>query len=132
MGTPEFKPNKPGIAAFLVSGPMRAAVLGAGRDVAAEAARRTPRASGALAASYRVEPATATIRTRRDGETRRASGRVINDAPHAAALEFGHASPSGTPVPGVHVLGRMAATKAAKAAGSARRTAGGRSRRRTS
>ena len=104
-----FKPNSAGIAALLVSGPMQAAMLAAGQDVAAEAARRVPRASGALAASFHTEPTTATIKTR-GGTSRRASGRVIADVPYAAATEFGHA----TPVPGAHTLGLLAAAKSAR------------------
>ena len=96
-----FKPNSAGIAALLVSGPMQAAMLAAGQDVAAEAARRAPRASGALAASFHTEPTTATIR-------------VIADVPHAAATEFGHATQAGTPVPGAHTLGLLAAAKSAR------------------
>ena len=79
----------------------------------AEAARRAPRASGALAASFHTEPTTATIKTR-DGTSRRASGRVIADVPHAAATEFGHATQAGTPVPGAHTLGLLAAAKSAR------------------
>ena len=108
-----FKPNSAGIAALLVSGPMQAAMLAAGQDVAAEAARRVPRASGALAASFHTEPTTATIKTR-GGTSRRASGRVIADVPHAAATEFGHAPQAGTPVPGAHTLGLLAAAKSAR------------------
>ena len=99
-----FKPNSAGIAALLVSGPMQAAML---------AARRAPRASGALAASFHIEPTTATIKTR-GGTSRRASGRVIADVPHAAATEFGHATQAGTPVPGAHTLGLLAAAKSAR------------------
>lgn len=109
-----FKPDRAGIAALLVSGPMQAAMLAAGQDVAAEASRRAPRASGRLAASFRAEPATATVRTR-SGTSRRASGRVVADVPYAAATEFGHASSAGTPVPGAHTLGLMAAAKSARA-----------------
>lgn len=108
-----FKPNSAGIAALLVSGPMQAAMLAAGQDVAAEAARRAPRASGALAASFHTEPTTATIKTR-GGTSRRASGRVIADVPHAAATEFGHATQAGPPVPGAHTLGLLAAAKSAR------------------
>lgn len=111
--TVAFRPDSAGIAALLVSGPMQAAMLAAGQDVAAEASRRAPRASGALAASFRAEPATATIRTR-GGTSRRASGRVVADVPHAAATEFGHATQAGTPVPGAHTLGLIAAGKSAR------------------
>ena len=80
---------------------------------AAEAARRAPRASGALAASFHTEPTTATIKTR-GGTSRRASGRVIADVPHAVSAEFGHATQAGTPVPGAHTLGLLAAAKSAR------------------
>ena len=105
-----FKPNSAGIAALLVSGPMQAAMLAAGQDVAAEAARRAP---GALAASFHIAPTPATIKTC-GGTSRRASGRVIADVPHAAATEFGHATQAGTPVPGAHTLGLLAAAKSAR------------------
>ena len=65
-----FKPNSAGIAALLVSGPMQAAML--------------------------------------------AAGRVIADVPYAAATEFGHATQAGTPVPGAHTLGLLAAAKSAR------------------
>ena len=108
-----FKPNSAGIAALLVSGPMQAAMLAAGQDVAAEAARRAPRASGALAAPSHTAPTAPPSKTR-GGTSRRASGRVIADVPHAAATEFGHATPAGTPVPGAHTLGILAAAKSAR------------------
>ena len=108
-----FKPNSAGIAALLVSGPMQAAMLAAGQDVAAEAARRAPRASGALAASFHIEPTPATIKAG-GGPSHRASGRVIADVPHAAATEFGHATQAGPPVPGAHTLGLLAAAKSAR------------------
>ena len=91
--------------------------------MAAEAARRAPRRTGRLAGSYRVESATATVTTRRGGATRRASGRVISDSPYAAAVEFGHLAGRVKGhegfryvVPGAHVLGLMAGSRAARAA----------------
>ena len=108
-----FKPNSAGIAALLVSGPMQAAMLAAGQDVAAEAARRATRASGAPARSFHTDPSAATIKPSR-ATSRRASGRVIADVPHAAATEFGHATQAGTPVPGAHTLGLLAAAKSAR------------------
>ena len=119
----EVKLDGAGVAALMVSQPMRAAMLAAGQEVAAEARRRMPRRTGALAASVRVEPAVAVVATRKGGPSSRASGRVIAEAPHAAAAEFGHlgAQVRGHAgfqlvVPGAHTLGRMAATKAARAA----------------
>lgn len=118
-----FEVDRAGLAALLVSDDMRAAMTAAGQEVAAEAARRAPRRTGRLAGSYRVEPATATVTTRRGGATRRASGRVINDSPHAAAVEFGHLAGKVRGregfryvVPGAHVLGLMAGSRAARAA----------------
>lgn len=118
-----FEVDRAGLAALLVSDGMRAAMTAAGQEVAAEAARRAPRRTGRLAGSYRVEPATATVTTRRGGATRRASGRVINDSPYAAAIEFGHLAGKVQGhkgfryvVPGAHVLGLMAGSKAARAA----------------
>lgn len=111
----------------MVSQPMQAAMLAAGQDVAAEAARRSPRRTGQLASSFSVESTVATV-VARGRASRRASGRVTTDAPHAAATEFGHMSGKATgaggvrsAVPGAHVLGELAATKAARAARGGRR-----------
>lgn len=121
--TRNFEVDRAGLAALLVSDGMRAAMTAAGQDVAAEAARRAPRRTGRLAGSYRVESATATVTTRRGGATRRASGRVISDSPYAAAVEFGHLAGRVKGhegfryvVPGAHVLGLMAGSRAARAA----------------
>ena len=38
-------------------------------------------------------------------------GRVYNDARHALAVEFGHRSKAGNPVPGAHTLGKLIGSK---------------------
>jgi hypothetical protein len=114
-----FEIDKRGAQALLVSSGMRAAMLAAAQEVAQEASRTAPSRSGALGGSYRTESATARVRTR-DGATERAAGRVVNDSPYAAAVEFGHAGPGGAPVAGAHTLGRLAGSKRARAAGRAR------------
>ena len=119
MAKTQFRPDRAGLAALMVSAPMRAAMTGAGREVAAQAARTAPRRTGGLAASFRVEPTTTTVVTKRGGKQRRASGRVVTAADYAAATEFGHnqgTGPNARQVPGRHVLGAIARTKAAKAA----------------
>lgn len=110
-----FRGDRAGIAALMVSETMAAAMRGIGADVAAEASRRAPKRTGTMADAYKVQPTTATIRTR-FGISRRASGRVVNDNPHALAAEFGHAAPGGVVVPGTHTLGRLAGAKSAKTA----------------
>lgn len=118
-----FVPNEAGIAALLVSPAMSSAMYAAGQDVAEAAARRVPHRAGALAAAFRVESATATIRTRRGGQSQRASGRVVNDQPYALAVEFGYTDAAGRQHTGTHVLGALAATRAAKSARAAARAA---------
>lgn len=125
--------DRAGLAGLLVSSGMQAAMTAAGQDVAQAASFSAPSRTGSLAGSYRVEPTTVRVRTKRGGPLPRASGRVVNDDPYAAAVEFGHlAGPvrghAGFRwvVPGAHTLGRLAATKASKAA----RAAAARSRRR--
>lgn len=113
--TQDFSINRRGLQAFLLGGEMKAAMLAAAQDVAAEAARRTPRRSGELAASYRVEQATVTIPSRKYGSTTRAAGRVTSDSSHAAAAEFGHYTIYGHPIPGKHVLGKMAGARSLRA-----------------
>lgn len=126
----DFVIDKAGVKALLVSSGMQAAMTGAGQDVAQVAQFTAPYATGRLAGSFRVEPATATVVTRRDGATRRASGRVVTDLPYAAAVEFGHLAGKvhghagfRWVVPGAYTLGRLAATKVSKAAAKAARAA---------
>lgn len=125
-----FVIDRAGVEALLVSSGMRAAMTGAGQDVAQVAQLTAPHSSGRLAASFRVEPTTATVVTKRDGQTRRASGRVVTDLPYSAAVEFGHLAGKmhghagfRWVVPGSYTLGRLAATKASKAAAKAARAA---------
>lgn len=124
----DFVIDRAGVDALLVSSGMRAAMTGAGQDVAQVAQFTAPYATGRLAGSFRVEPTTATVVTRRDGATRRASGRVVTDLPYAAAVEFGHLAGKvhghagfRWVVPGAYTLGRLAATKASRAARKGRR-----------
>lgn len=123
-----FVIDRAGVDALLVSSGMRAAITGAGQDVAQVAQFTAPHSSGRLAGSFRVEPTTATVVTQRGGQTRRASGRVVTDLPYAAAVEFGHLaskvrghSSFRWVVPGAYTLGRLAATKASRAARKGRR-----------
>ena len=109
----KFIANQKGIAALLVSSGMRAAMAGAGQEVAKEAARTAPKSTGAMADNYRVQPTTAIVRTRRSGDQPRASGRVINDSEHAAPNEFGYTAHNGKRVPGHNTLGKIARTKRA-------------------
>ena len=107
---------------------MRAAMTAAGQDVAGAASLTAPYRTGRLAASVRVEPTIATVVTKRGGESRRASGRVVADAPYAAAVEFGHLAGAVRAhagfryvIPGAYTLGALAATRAARAARRGRR-----------
>lgn len=114
MARPGFIPDQRGIAALLVSSAMRSAMTAAGREVAKEATRTAPKATGAMADRYHVEPTTALVRTRRGGDQPRASGRVINDSPHAAPNEFGYTAPNGRRIPGHNTLGKLARTRRAR------------------
>ena len=121
--TKDFEVDKAGLAALFISSDMRAAMTAAGQDVAGAASLTAPYRTGRLAASFRVEPTIATVVTKRGGESRRASGRVVADAPYAAAVEFGHLAGRVKGhegfryvVPGAHVLGLMAGSRAARAA----------------
>lgn len=124
-----FEVDRAGLAALLVSDGMRAAMTAAGQDVAGAASLTAPYRTGRLAASFRVEPTIATVVTKRGGESRRASGRVISDSPYAAAVEFGHLAGAVRAhagfryvIPGAYTLGALAATRAARAARRGRRS----------
>ena len=75
------------------------------------------RAAAAAAAPNRVEAVSATVKTRRNGSSLRAVGRVVNDAPHAVPIEFGHFARDGHRVPGHHTLGKLAGSKRARRGG---------------
>lgn len=120
--------DRAGLAGLLVSSGMQAAMTAAGQDVAQAVQLTAPYVTGRLAGSFRVEPTTATVVTKRDGQTRRASGRVVTDLPYSAAVEFGHLAGKvhghagfRWVVPGSYTLGRLAATKASKTAAKAAR-----------
>ena len=128
--TRDFEVDKAGLAALFISSDMRAAMTAAGQDVAGAASLTAPYRTGRLAASFRVEPTIATVVTKRGGESRRASGRVVADAPYAAAVEFGHLAGAVRAhagfryvIPGAYTLGALAATRAARAARRGRRRA---------
>lgn len=115
MARPRFVVDRAGLQALFLSQQMRTTMHAAGQDVAAHAADTAPRRTGALAASFTVEDATARVRTR-SGVTVRASGRVVAQAPYAASAEFGHGSSGGA-----NTLGQIANTSRVKAARAARR-----------
>lgn len=126
--TKDFEIDRAGLAGLLVSSGMQAAMTAAGQDVAQAVQLTAPYVTGRLAGSFRVEPTTATVVTKRDGQTRRASGRVVTDLPYSAAVEFGHLAGKvhghagfRWVVPGSYTLGRLAATKASKTAAKAAR-----------
>lgn len=100
-----FKRDTQAIGAFLSSGALAPALLGEAEQLRAAAAAAAPRGSSdrgrRLADSYKAETAKAPIRP---GGPVRDVGRVYNDAPHALAVEFGHRSRAGKPVPGAHTL----------------------------
>lgn len=107
-----FKRDTQAIGAFLSSGALAPALLKEAEQLRAAAAAAAPRGSsdrgGHLADSYKAETAKAPIRP---GGPVRDVGRVYNDAPHALAVEFGHRSKAGNPVPGAHTLGKLIGSK---------------------
>ena len=100
-----FKRVTQAIGAFLSSGALAPALLGEAEQLRAAAAAAAPRGSSdrgrRLADSYKVETTKAPLSP---GGPVRDVGRVYNDAPHALAVEFGHRSRAGKPVPGAHTL----------------------------
>ena len=127
--TKDFEIDKAGLAALFISSDMQAAMTAAGQDVAGAASLTAPYRTGRLAASFRVEPTIATVVTKRGGESRRASGRVVGDPPDAAPRELGHRARAGRApprlrygLPGAYTLGALAATRAARAARRGRRS----------
>lgn len=107
-----FKRDTQAIGAFLSSGALAPALLKEAEQLRAAAAAAAPRGSsdrgGHLADSYKAETAKAPIRP---GGPVRDVGRVYNDTPHALAVEFGHRSKAGNPVPGAHTLGKLIGSK---------------------
>ncbi|WP_315298302.1 HK97 gp10 family phage protein [uncultured Actinomyces sp.] len=94
---------------ILTSVPIRAAVQATAEQVRDQAVAYTPHSSGVLESSYEVE----VTEDKAGTKTKRAVGRVVNTSPYALAVEFGHASRRGTPVPPARPLGRAVRSKRA-------------------
>lgn len=97
-----FRRDSAGIKGFLESGALAPGLHREAEQLRAAAAAAAPRGlTDNLADSYKVETTKAPLRP---GGPVRDVGRVYNDAPHALAVEFGHRSRAGKPVPGAHTL----------------------------
>ena len=97
-----FRRDSAGIKGFLQSGALAPGLHKEAEQLRAAAAAAAPRGlTDNLADSYKVETTKAPLRP---GGPVRDVGRVYNDAPHALAVEFGHRSRTGKPVPGAHTL----------------------------
>lgn len=113
----KFVVSSAAIEALLQSASISEAMVSEAEAVRAAAAAAAPKRDRVLASAYRVEAVTATVKTRRNGSSRRAAGRVANDAPHAVPVEFGHFTRDGRRVPGRHTLGKLAGSKRARRGG---------------
>ena len=102
------------IEALLQSASIREAMVSEAESLRAAAAAAAPKRDRVLAESYTVEAVTASVKTRRNGTSRRAAGRVANDAPHAVPIEFGHFTKDGRRVPAQHTLGKLAGSRSAR------------------
>lgn len=97
-----FRRDSAGIKGFLQSGALAPGLHKEAAQLRAAAAAAAPRGlTDSLADSYKAETTKAPLRP---GGPVRDVGRVYNDAPHALAIEFGHRSRTGKPVPGAHTL----------------------------
>lgn len=104
-----FRRDSAGIKGFLQSGALAPGLHQEAEQLRAAAAAAAPRGlTDNLADSYKVETTKAPLRP---GGPVRDVGRVYNDAPHALAVEFGHRSRAGNPVPGAHTLGKLIGSK---------------------
>ena len=107
-----FERDTQEIDAFLRSGALAPALLKEAEQLRAAAAAAAPRSATnrgtRLADSYKAETTKAPLRP---GGPVRDMGRVYNDASHALAVEFGHRSRAGNPVPGAHTLGKLIGSK---------------------
>lgn len=112
----KFVRNDASIEALLQSEAIGRAMVSEAEAVRAAAAA-APKRDRVLSDAYKVEAVTATVKTRRNGSSRRAAGRVANDAPHAVPVEFGHFTVDGRRVPGRHTLGKLAGSKRARRRG---------------
>ena len=109
--------NNLSIEALLQSEAISRAMVSEAEAVRAAAAAAAPKRDRVLAESYTVEAVTATVKTRRNGSSRRAAGRVTNDAAHAVPVEFGHFTKDGRRVPAQRTLGKLAGSKSARRRG---------------
>ena len=107
-----FKRDTQAIDAFLRSGALAPALLKEAEQLRAAAAAAAPRGATnrgtRLADSYKAETTQSPLSP---GGQVRDIGRVYNDASHALAVEFGHRSRAGNPVPGAHTLGKLIGSK---------------------
>lgn len=110
----KFVRNSLSIEAFLQSEAISRAMVSEAEEVRAAAEAAAPKRDRVLAEAYWVEDVTATVKTRRNGTSRRAAGRVINDAPHAVSVEFGHFTKTGRRVPAQRTLGMLAGSRRAR------------------
>jgi len=113
----KFVVSSASIEALLQSASISEAMVSEAESLRAAAAATAPKRDRMLASAYKVEAVRATVKTRRNGSSRRAAGRVINDAPHAVPVEFGHFTRDGRRVPGHHTLGKLAGSKRARRGG---------------
>lgn len=110
----KFMRNSPSIEALMQSEAMGRAMLSEAEAVRAAAAAEAPKRDRVLAEAYKVEAVMAEVPTRRNGTSRRAAGRVTNDAPHAVPVEFGHFTKEGRRVPAKRTLGLLAGSRRAR------------------
>lgn len=110
----KFVRNSPSIEAFMQSEAMGRAMVSEAEAVRAAAAAEAPKRDRVLAEAYKVEAVMAEVPTRRNGTSRRAAGRVTNDAPHAVPVEFGHFTKEGRRVPAQRTLGLLAGSRRAR------------------
>ena len=111
----KFVRNDVSIEALLQSEAIGRAMVSEAEAVRAAAEAAAPKRDRVLSDAYKVEAVTATVKTRRNGSSRRAAGRVTNDAPHAVPV--GHFTRDGRRVPGRHTLGKLAGSKRARRGG---------------
>lgn len=113
----KFVVSSASIEALLQSASISEAMVSEAEAVRAAAEAAAPKRDRVLSDAYKVEAVTATVKTRRNGSSRRAAGRVSNDAPHAVPVEFGHFTADGRRVAGHHTLGKLAGSKRARRRG---------------
>lgn len=110
----KFVRNSPSIEALLQSEAISRAMVSEAEEVRAAAEAAAPKRDRVLAEAYKVEAVMAEVPTRRNGTSRRAAGRVTNNAPHAVPVEFGHFTKNGRRVPAQRTLGLLAGSRRAR------------------